>query len=678
MAENCHFYLSAIFLFRQLGQLRCVDYSNGQYALGGILQMAWDKELDPGSVAYAIATAPENRVRVLAGPGTGKSFAMKRRVAKLLEEGVAPNEILAMTFTRVAAEDLHRELQKLDTPGCDQLEGKTLHSLAMGILSRTHVLQYLGRKPRPLNKFEIRAMRCDLAATHGGVKKVKAFIQDYEAAWAQSQGDEPGYAKTKEEQAFQKDLVDWLVFHEAMLIGELIPYLVRFLKTNPAAPEHNEFKHLLIDEYQDLNKAEQTAIEYLGASANVCIVGDDDQSIYSFKRAHPDGIREWKDVNEGCGDLAMADCHRCPTDVVEMANALIGHNQNREERVLTPLPVKGKGEVLIMQLPSIEKEAELIADYVSELLKGGVHPSEIIVLVQRRGYGKSIMEALKKAEVPAKSYYDESQLETEAAQKRFALLKLLLDREDRVALRYLLGAGSADFRSGAYSRLRDHCETTGDSHWKAMERVVTGELKLPQTGGLVAAFNAILGGLEELEAAKDDLAALVEILFPDGVDDLAEIRNLALAEIDGAESAADLFRSMMDEITQPDIPPTVEEVRLMSFHKSKGLSSPYVFMAGCVQGILPPLPEAGTPKAVADAQMEEARRLFYVGITRVKADPDKNRLGSLVITYPQQMGAGKAKQFKVKVVSRKWFNVNLQPSQFIEELGPAAPKPEVG
>lgn len=640
--------------------------------------MAWDKDLDPESVAHAIATAPENRVRVLAGPGTGKSFAMKRRVAKLLEEGVAPKEILAMTFTRVAAEDLHRELQNLGTPGCDQLEGKTLHSLAMGILSRTHVLQALGRKPRPLNKFEIRAMRSDLAVAHGGIKKVKTLIQDYEAAWAQSQGDEPGYAKTKEEQQFQKVLVDWLIFHEAMLIGELIPYLVRYLKTNPAAPEHSEFKHLLIDEYQDLNKAEQTAIEYLGASAEVCIVGDDDQSIYSFKRAHPDGIREWKDLNEGCGDLAMADCHRCPTDVVEMANALIAHNQNREERVLTALEVKGKGDVHIMQLPTIEKEAELIADFVSGLLKGGVHPSEIIVLVQRRGYGKSIMDALKATNVPAKSYYDESQLETEPAQKRFALFKLLLDREDRVALRYLLGTGSPGFRSAAYARLRNHCEISGDTPWKAMEKLVSGDLKLPMTGGLVAAFKAIVEELEALEPVKADIPALVEALFPDGFENLTEIRKLAVGEMEEAGTAAELFDAMMDEITQPDIPPTVEEVRLMSLHKSKGLSSPYVFIAGCVQGILPPLPDAGTAKAVADAELEEARRLFYVGITRVKADPDKGRPGCLMITYPQQMGIGKAKQYKVKVISKKWFKVNLQPSQFIEELGPAAPKPEAG
>ena len=291
--------------------------------------MAWDTELDKSSVAYAIAAAPEPRVRVIAGPGTGKSFAMKRRVAKLLESGIAPKEVLAVTFTRVAAEDLHRELQKLGVPGCEELEGQTLHSLAMRILSRKHVLEAVDRVPRPLNTFETKAMICDLAGENGGKRKIKKMIQGYTAAWAQSQGDEPGFAKDDAEKKFQANLLDWLDFHQGMLIGELIPYLVRYLKDNPAAAEHKEFKHLLVDEFQDLNKAEQTAIAYLGGSAEVCIVGDDDQSIYSFKNAHPDGIREWKDLHPGCADLEMADCHRCPMTVVEMANALIAVNKNR-------------------------------------------------------------------------------------------------------------------------------------------------------------------------------------------------------------------------------------------------------------------------------------------------------------------------------------------------------------
>ena len=211
---------------------------------------------------------------------------------------------------------------------------------------------------------------------------------------------------------------------------------------------------------------------------------------------------------------------------------------------------------------------------------------------------------------------------------------------------------------------------------KAMQKMAAGEIKLPSTSGLVTASKSIVEELDGLEAVKDDIPTLVDTLFPDGIEDLAEIRQLARSETEEAASADDLFIAMMDEITQPDVPPTVEEVRLMSLHKSKGLSSPYVFIAGCVQGILPPLPEAGTAKASADAELEEARRLFYVGITRVKADPKKDRPGLLMITYPQQMTIGKAKQYKVKVVSKKWFKVNLQPSQFIEELGPTAPKPE--
>lgn len=249
--------------------------------------VAWDKDLDKNGVAYKIAAASGDRIRVIAGPGTGKSYAMKRRVARLLEENVKPDKMLAVTFTRVAAEDLHRELQKLDVPGCEELEGQTLHSLAMRILSRQHVLKAMGRTPRPLNEFEQKAMYCDIAPHHGGKKACKRLVQDYEGAWAQSQGDQPGFPKTPEEKAFQADLLSWHRFHQSMLIGEVIPYLVRYLKENPTADEHGEFDHVLADEYQDLNKAEQTAIAYLSEKAHICIVGDDDQSIYSFKNLIP-------------------------------------------------------------------------------------------------------------------------------------------------------------------------------------------------------------------------------------------------------------------------------------------------------------------------------------------------------------------------------------------------------
>jgi len=640
--------------------------------------MAWDTGLDKTSVAYGIAAAPEQRVRVIAGPGTGKSFAMKRRVAKLLESGIAPKEVLAVTFTRVAAEDLHRELQKLGVPGCEELEGQTLHSLAMRILSRKHVLEAVGRVPRPLNTFETKAMICDLAGENGGRRKVKKMIQGYTAAWAQSQGDEPGFAKDEAEKQFQADLLDWLDFHEGMLIGELIPYLVRYLKDNPAAAEHKEFKHLLVDEFQDLNKAEQTAIAYLGAAAKVCIVGDDDQSIYSFKNAHPDGIREWKGIHPGCADLEMADCHRCPTTVVEMANALIAVNKNRTPRALNALASKGPGEVAIVQVPYLHDEAEWIKNKIEGLLGAGVDPSEIIILVQRAVAGKPILQALRVAEIPAKSYYEESQLDSETAQMQFALFKLFLDNEDRVALRYLLGSGVDDFRCKPYARVRKYCEGSGDSPWQAMNKLADDALTLAHTKPLVAHFKLLTEELAKLDAVKADVQAFIDVLLPDGNEDLAELRALALAQMEGADTPAHLLTGMMQEITQPDIPPTVEEVRLMSLHKSKGLSSPYVFVAGCVEGILPPAFDPEWSKDEKDAALEEARRLFYVGITRVKADPENGRPGSLFISYPQQMTIKDAYGANVAFKTKSGPMANLLPSRFLNELGPTAPKAVAG
>jgi superfamily I DNA/RNA helicase len=254
---------------------------------------------------------------------------MKRRVARLLESGVAPSRILPVTFTRVAAEDLHRELVGMGAAGCENLQGMTLHSLALRILTRNHVLEATGRTPRPLNDFEIKALEADMSAANGDIRKVRKLLKAYEAAWARLQRDEPGFEQSTEDEQFASNVVAWLIFHRAMLIGELIPQLHHYLFSNPAAGERNEYSHILVDEFQDLNKAEQGVIDLISENAEICIVGDDDQSIYSFKHAHPEGIRDWIATRPEADDLSLADCRRCPTSVVAMANALIAKNVNR-------------------------------------------------------------------------------------------------------------------------------------------------------------------------------------------------------------------------------------------------------------------------------------------------------------------------------------------------------------
>lgn len=154
--------------------------------------------------------------------------------------------------------------------------------------------------------YSLEPLISDLMAAHGGKRAVKRLKVAYEAAWARLQHHQPGYALSPADAAFQADLLAWLRFHDAMLIGEVIPQLHEYLSSNPAAQERQEFSHILVDEYQDLNRAEQGVVDLLSDAADVCIVGDDDQSIYSFKHAHPEGIRDWLIANPGADDLGLA------------------------------------------------------------------------------------------------------------------------------------------------------------------------------------------------------------------------------------------------------------------------------------------------------------------------------------------------------------------------------------
>jgi len=601
--------------------------------------MPWDDGLDPESPAFRVAGSLNRQIRVVAGPGTGKSFAMKRRVARLLENRVDPRVILPVTFTRVAAEDLHRELVGMGVPGCEEIEGITLHSLAFQMLSRNQVLEATGRTPRPLNDFDVKPLIADLKDTHGGARGVRRLTKAYEAGWARLQHEEPGFVQSQEDLAFETDLLRWLQFHRAMLIGEVIPQLYEYLRVNPAARERSEFSFVLVDEYQDLNRAEQGVIDFISENAEVCIVGDDDQSIYGFKNAHPDGIRAWLDDWPGADDLALDECRRCPTTVVEMARSLIENNRNRPvPRALEPRAENGPGDVRIIQYGTLTDEITDITNIISDMLENDIPPGDILVLAQRRAIGTPIYEELIARGIPVKSYYAESELDAEDAQRRFALLKLFITRDDRVALRWLLGLGSSNWLSGGYRRLRDHCEVHDTTPWEALEQLDRDILSIAYTSPLVRQFRQIQEEIRALENLED-LTDVIDQLFPDGDEQVRDLRALALevSEDIGDDDRDKFLSELSSAITKPEIPSEIENVRIMSLHKSKGLSAPVTIISGCIQGLLPRQPEQSMTDAQRQADMEEQRRLFYVGITRVKAVPDEGKAGTLILTYSRTM-----------------------------------------
>src|SRR5438128_4159042 len=206
--------------------------------------MSWDTDLT--GTHLEIARSGSTRIRVMAGPGTGKTFAMKRRIARLLEaDNVPPNRILAVTFTRTAAADLKRELHALNIPVCQNIRAGTLHWFCFHLLRKNEVFEFLERVPRGLisfdkskiYRFEIEPLIQDISTrgNFGTRREITRRIRAFEADWARLQHQQPGWPLDPTDQAFHLHLTSWLRFHRGMLIGELVPTALHYLRNNPAS-----------------------------------------------------------------------------------------------------------------------------------------------------------------------------------------------------------------------------------------------------------------------------------------------------------------------------------------------------------------------------------------------------------------------------------------------------------
>lgn len=419
--------------------------------------MAWNDGLEAGTPAFSLASSDSKTIRAVAGPGSGKSFAIKRRIARLLESGINPDEILAITFTRTSAQDLKREISSLGIPGAEEVHSRTLHSHALKILMQTDVLERSERVPRMVIEHEIAPSLRDIDGDqYVSVKEKKALLDYYLAAWASLQSDTAGYVKDLVQAAFETDLIDWLKEHQGLLVGEVVPVAIDYLRNNPASPEIGKYKAILVDEYQDLNRSEQEFIKLIRGNADIVIVGDDDQSIYGFKFAHPEGIQELSELHGEYDDVAFDECRRCPQQVTLMASELISKNPNRTLGDLVPHKNNHEGIVQIIQWRTYDDEIEGITKLIiDEVNSGAVKPEDVLILAPRRRIGYVLRDKLLVAGLPVKSYFRESAIKKDQAKRAYSLLNLLAFPNDNIALRYLLGFGSSDYRKNQYSKLKE-------------------------------------------------------------------------------------------------------------------------------------------------------------------------------------------------------------------------------
>ena len=634
--------------------------------------MPWDQGLEGPSLQ--IAGSDHSPLRVRAGPGTGKTFTLMRRIARLLENGTRPRQILVSTFTRTAAGDLKQELEHLDVEGAASVQATTVHALCFRILARNEVLEITGRVPRPLLEFERRFLLQDLQFEEfGNLHARRRRLTAFESAWARLQSEQPGWPNDPADQRFHQHLLDWLRFHDAMLIGELVPEALRYMRNNPASPERTSFAHILVDEYQDLNAAEQGFVQLIAENARLTIIGDEDQSIYSFKYAHPEGIADFHVRHPETHDETLEQCRRCPTNIVEMANRLISANRRRTNRVLAARPENGAGEVRIVQWPSMEREAQGLAEFIERRIRlGQVEAGRVLVLAPRRQFGYGVRDALNALGVQAHSFFQEEALEGDPTklnrcrvQRAFTLLTLAANPEDGVALRCWCGFGSADLRRGAWDRIRALCAANAVSLPIALDDLEAGGSAISHGTHVVARLRELREQLQHLAPLRGE--ALVDALFPDNEPDFIQLRMMAVGLEEDAD-AAQLLERLRTSITQPELPTDVDYVRVMSLHKSKGLTADLVVVMGCVEGLIPTLPR-NAEQAELGAALEEQRRLFYVSITRARE--------ILVMSSVTDLPRDRAYRMGVEVRGRG-NTVRTIASRFIDELGPTRPAPVSG
>ena len=633
--------------------------------------MSWDDGISGPHRDVAASEHP--KIGFLAGPGTGKtSLGLMRRVLRLLESGTPGKRILLLSFTRVAAADLRDKVAALEGPGVEDVRATTLHGYCFGLLQRESVLLVTGRVPRVLLDHEVDLLLRDIGGDFGTIYDRRHRLEAFVAGWARGVEDYPGVANDTEDRQFEQAVMMWLREHKAMLIGEVVPLTYNFLKSNPVAEEMTAFDHVIVDEYQDLNVLEQSLLDLLAQHANLCVAGDDDQSIYSVRYANPSGILEFLDRDDVEAHSILV-CGRCPRPILSMANSLIAQAPGRNKQPLVTREDSIPGFAAIVQWPNIEAEVDgIVSAVASDVGSGQRDPGELLVLTNWRKIGEQIRARLTEVGIPVRSFFTEEEVKSEFGRASLALLRLVVNDEDAPALRVLLGLGDNEGRTAAYQRLLTYCRQQSTTARAALERLRNGERLGISVQALVQGFSTATSRAAQLREMS--VPDLVDALFPDGEEATADLRAIAVDHLGETPTAEELLRVVVEAITQDTVPQSPDFVRVMSLHKSKGLTSRSVYVVGAVQGVLPTLVSDNVGQR--ELAVREGRRLFYVAVTRASEE--------LVISSSTTMDLADANARRVVYDRRRIrrsgnrYVVRTIACQYLQELGRSAPRPVAG
>jgi DNA helicase-2/ATP-dependent DNA helicase PcrA len=600
----------------------------------------------------------EGALLILAGAGSGKTRVIAHRIAHLVSSGISePDRVLAVTFTNKAAEEMRTRVQTLLGMDCRQMWISTFHALSARLLRREapHIglsrdfVIYDSTDQLTVVKQALRELGIDDTA------QPRQVLSRISHAKNRMEGPETlaatGAWNPRDQQtaAIYAKYVTALKEANALDFDDLLLRTVELFETSETVRKRysEKFRYVMVDEYQDTNRPQYMLIQHLaGRHRNLAVVGDPDQSIYKWRGADLRNILDFEHDFPEVRTVKLERNYRSTQVILDAASAVIGQNKNRKEKRLYTERTGG-AKILYYRAGDDLDEAE----YISRIAKAALHDdvdNTVAVLYRTNAQSRTVEDALRRAGVAYKIIGGVRFYERKEIKDALAYLRLILNPHDDVSLRRVInvparGIGKGVMESLDAVRLEDSAElppllaglqpvATNNSLWARLARAIDDRLLAPRALAALTAFRDLMSAMTAMAAQESVSIVLGKVLDQSGylkdlrdersedaegrVENLAELVSAAREyETRSAEPSLGGFVDQLSLLSDADEEAGTRDARvfMMTMHSAKGLEFPVVVIAGLEEGLFP-----HSRSSEDEAELEEERRLCYVGITRAE------------------------------------------------------------
>lgn len=623
---------------------------------------------------YRAVTTIEGPILIIAGAGSGKTRVITYRIANMLEKGIPQSAILALTFTNKAAKEMADRIKSLTARKLPNLTVSTFHAFGVRILRqdidklgwRTNFSIYDETDRNALIKECGRELQFTQDAMD--VYKIGVLFSDIKTGRKNWSGENRMY------ESLYQNYQEGLKLYNAVDFDDLITLPIRLFHEHPEvlARYKERYRYLMVDEFQDTSH-QQYELMHLLAANNVAVVGDDDQSIYSWRGADYQNIVNFEKDFKGMQEIRLEQNYRSTGTILAAANGVIKHNTNRKDKELWT--GSGNGKPIEIYMPENEAaEADFIAESIQGIsMEEKRSYDQFGVLMRANTQSRAIEEAFLEANIPYVMSGGTSFFERKEIKDIISYLRVIANHDDDINLLRIINTPRRGIGRTTIEALNKVSETLGVSLWESIEAILSAsEEECPvsvKTKADLESFHSIieenknmLGGkglskkvramVEEInyfdylitEYSKSEKAARFKYM---NIESLIKSIEQWENNPDNTDTSLYAYLNRITLLSRDDLDDGEADkgkVNLMTVHASKGLEFPVVFIAGAEEGLMP---HARAVEEGGDAAVEEERRLFYVAVTRAQ-----NRLLISSCLHRRKMNS----------------TIECEPSRFLDEI----------